>query len=72
MSSLSKQAWTPRLITHVRIFDIFRRHVADDALAERLNDVFTFLERGRVEALNRTAVLLGHGHVLRHVDETSR
>ena len=63
---------TTRLVALVRVLDILGRHVADDALRQRLDDVFAFLQRADLEAEDRAAILLGDRHVLRHVDETTR
>ncbi len=54
------------------IHDLFERHAANDALAQRLDDVFAFLQRRHLEAEDCTAVFLGNRDVLRHVDETPR
>ena len=56
----------------MRIFDILRGDVADDALGQRLDDVLAFLQRADLEAHDRAAILLGDRHVLRDVDEAAR
>src|SRR5216683_491495 len=47
------------LIELVWIHDLFERHAANDALAQRLDDVFAFLQRRHLEAEDRAAVFLG-------------
>ena len=56
----------------MRILDVLGREVADDALGQRLDDVLAFLQRGDLETLDRTAILLGDRHVLRDVHEAAR
>ena len=55
-----------------RIVDVFLRDAADDAVAERLEDVAAFHDRGDDDAVERLAILFGDDHVLRDVDETAR
>ena len=72
LASLDEQRATTRLVHLVRILDVLGRHVADDALRQRLDDVLAFLERADLETEDRAAILLADRHVLRHVDETPR
>src|SRR5439155_3508267 len=55
-----------------RIVDVFLRDPADDTVAERLEDVAAFHDRGDHDAVERLAILFGNDHVLRDVDETPR
>src|SRR5205823_9100933 len=54
-----------------RVIDVFLRDAADDAVAERLEDVAAFHDRGDGDAVERLAVLLGNDDVLGHVDEAA-
>src|SRR6266850_931942 len=54
-----------------RIPNVLRRHAAEHAIAERLDDVPALDERGCVDVLDRPAVVLGDDDVLRHVDEAA-
>src|SRR3954470_24168561 len=56
----------------MRILDVFGGHRADDTLGKWLDDVFALLQRGDLVALDRAAILLADGDVLRDVDETTR
>src|SRR6266542_1415691 len=51
------------------VADVLGGHPAQHAVAERLDDVATLHERGGVDVLHGAAVVLGHDHVLGHVDE---
>src|SRR6185369_16929812 len=55
-----------------RVLDVIGGHVADDALREGLDDVFTFLQRADLETEDRAAILLADRHVLRDVHEATR
>ena len=55
-----------------RIPNVLRRHAAEHAVAQGLDDVAPFDERRRVDALHGPAVVLGDDHVLRHVDQPAR
>src|SRR2546422_6967782 len=46
----------------VRVEHLLQRHVADQSLAQRLDDVLTLLQRRHLEAEDRAAVLLRDGH----------
>ena len=72
LAGLDQQRAAARLVDLVRIVDVLGRHVADDALGQRLDDVLAFLQRADLEAQDRAAILLGDRHVLRDVDETAR
>ena len=54
-----------------RIDDLLERHAADDAVAERLDDLARFDDRPRLDAVERAAVDLRDDDVLRHVHETA-
>src|SRR5438876_2547753 len=60
------------LIELVRIHHFLECYAANDALAQRLDDVFAFLQRRHLEAEDRAAVLLGDRDVLRHIDQAPR
>ena len=45
---------------------------ADDAVAQRLDDLAALDDGPRLDAVERAAVAIGDDHVLRHVDETAR
>ena len=55
-----------------RVDDVFERHAAEDAVAERLDDFAGVFELGDADAVERAAVELGDDRVLRDVDETAR
>ena len=56
-----------------RVDDVFERHAAEDAVAERLDDLAGLLELASIaDAVERAAVELGDDGVLRDVDETAR
>src|SRR5690606_34195302 len=55
-----------------RVVDVIQRHVADDAVLERLDDVFALLERRHLDTQDRAAVLLRDRDVLRRVHEAAR
>ena len=76
-SSISSPAstssvWRPSRPLHADRSTSSRGHAADDALAQRLDDVLAFLERADLEAEDRAAILLGDRHVLRHVHQPAR
>ena len=72
LARLDQQRAASRLVDLVRILDIFRCHVADDALREGLDHIFPFLERADLETEDRTAILFGDRHILRDVHQTAR
>ena len=72
LARLDQQRAPTRLVDLVRILDVLGRHVADDALRQRLDDVFAFLQRADLEAEDRAAVFFADRHVLRHVHQTTR
>ena len=47
------------------------RDAADDAVAQRLDDLAALDDGPRLDAVERAAVVLVDDHVLRHVDETA-
>ena len=55
-----------------RIVDILLRHAADDAIAERLENVAAFHDGSDGDAVERLTILLGDDDVLGHVDQTAR
>ncbi len=55
-----------------RIDDLLERHAADDAVAQRLDDLARLDDGARLDAVERAAVVLRDDHVLRHVHETAR
>ena len=55
-----------------RIDQPLERHAADDAIAQRLDDLAAFDNRPCLDAVERAAIRLGDDDVLRHVDETPR
>src|SRR5204862_1632469 len=59
------------LVAGERIVDVFLRYAADDAVAQRLEDVAAFHDRGDGDAVERLAILLRDDDVLRHVDEAA-
>src|SRR6266567_3615402 len=56
----------------VWIHDLFECHAADYALAQRLDDVFTLLQRRHLKAEDRAAIFFCNGHVLRDVHQPAR
>src|SRR5688500_12412631 len=72
LPGLDQQARIAILVELVRVEHILARYAADDALAQRLDDVLPLLERRDLEAEDRTAILLGDRDVLRHVHEPPR
>src|SRR5205814_3768583 len=54
------------------IEDLLERRTADDAVAQRLDDLARFDNRLRFDAVDRAAVDFVDDHVLRDVDETPR
>ena len=67
-----QHARTSGLVAFHGIEDVLGRHVADETLGQGLDHVFAFLQRGRVEAEDRAAILFLDRHVLRHVDQSTR
>ena len=55
-----------------RVGDPLERRAADDAVAQRLDDLAALDDRPRFDAVDRAAVVLVDDHVLRDVDETAR
>ena len=55
-----------------RIDDLLERDAADDAVAQRLDDLARFDDGARLDAVERAAVDLRDDDVLRHVHETAR
>ena len=55
-----------------RVDDVLERDAAEDAVAERLDDLAGVLELGDADAVERPAVELGDDRVLRDVDEAPR
>src|SRR5690606_8476337 len=54
-----------------RIDDVLEGDAAEDALAERLDDLTALHERGDLDAVHRAAVELVDDRVLRHVDQAA-
>ena len=54
-----------------RVDDLLERDAADDAVAQRLDDLARFDDGARLDAVHRAAVDLVDDDVLRHVDETA-
>ena len=54
-----------------RVDDVLERDAAEDAVAERLDDLAGVLELGDADAVERAAVELGDDRVLRDVDEAA-
>src|SRR5438552_7251116 len=52
-----------------QIADVFRGDAAENAVAQRLDDIAAFDQRRGVDVLHRAAVVLGDDHVLGHVDQ---
>ena len=55
-----------------RVDDVFEHDAAEDAVAERLDDLAGVLELRHADAVERPAVELADDGVLRDVDETTR
>ena len=55
-----------------RVDDVLEHDAAEDAVAERLDDLAGLFELGDADAVERAAVELGDDRVLRDVDETTR
>src|SRR6266436_8992111 len=60
------------LVQLVRIGDLVQGHAADQALAQRLDDVLALLQRRHLEAEDGATVFLGDADVLRHVHQAAR
>ena len=56
----------------VVVFDFLERHAADDAVAQRLDDLAGFDDTGDENSVHGAAVVFADDHVLRHVDQTPR
>ena len=56
----------------VVVLDLLERHAADDAVAQRLDDLAGFHDTGDVDAVHGAAVVFADDHVLRHVDQAAR
>ncbi len=54
-----------------RVDDLLERDAADDAVAQRLDDLARLDDRPRLDAVHRAAVDLVDDDVLRHVDEAA-
>ena len=67
ISSLTSTMTSPR----ERIDDLLERDAADDAVAQRLDDLAALDDRPGLDAVHRAAVDLVDDDVLRHVDETA-
>ena len=59
-------------LPRARIEHVLRRHVADDPVGQRLDDVLAFLQGAHVECEDRAAVAFRDRHVLRDVDQSPR
>ena len=59
------------LVAGERIVDVFLRHAADDAVAQRLEDVAPFHDGVDGDAVEGLAILFGDDDVLRHVDQAA-
>jgi len=65
------------LLVHVNddgafvVLDLLERDAADDAIAQRLDDVAGFYDGSHVDAVERAAIVLADDHVLRHVDQAA-
>ena len=55
-----------------RVDDPLERDAADDAVAQRLDDLAAFDDRPRLDAVHRAAIDLVDDDVLRDVDESAR
>ncbi len=53
------------------VLDLLERDAADDAVAQRLDDVAGFHDGTYVDAVERAAIVLADDHVLRHVDQAA-
>ena len=58
-------------LARLGIDDVVDHHAAEDAVAERLDDLLAVLERLRIHSHDRAAVVLGDDDVLRDVDEAA-
>ena len=54
-----------------RVDDLLERDAADDAVAQRLDDLAAFDDRPRLDAVHRAAIDLVDDDVLRHVDQAA-
>src|SRR2546428_9793274 len=59
------------LVELVRIRNLVERYAADEALPQRLDDVFPLFEGGHLQAEDGPAILLRDRDVLRHVHEAA-
>ena len=71
LAGLDQQLLVAVLVELVRIEHVLAGHAAEDALAQRLDDVLALLERRDLEAQDGAAILLGDRDVLRHVHQTA-
>jgi hypothetical protein len=69
LAGLHQQLGIAILVQLVRIEHVLTGHTAENALAERLDDVLALLECRDLQAQNRSAILFGHGDVLRDVHQ---
>src|SRR5581483_3280819 len=53
------------------VLDLLQRNAAYDAVAHRLDDLARFHNGTDVDAVERSAILLGDDHVLRHVNQSA-
>src|SRR5262249_48963001 len=54
------------------VLDLLERGAADDAVAQRLDDVAGFNDGADIDAIERSAVVLADDHVLRNVNQAAR
>src|SRR5262249_26594644 len=54
------------------VLDLFKRHAANDAVAQRFDDVASFHNGTDVDAVHGAAVLFADDHVLGHVHQAAR
>src|SRR5690348_7182722 len=59
-----------RFVVIARCIDVLDRDTAEHAIAQRLDDVAALHDRSHGQALEGAAIVLGHHHVLGHIDET--
>ena len=55
----------------IDVLELLQRDAADDAVAQRLDDLTGFDDRVDVDALDRPAIGLGDDHILRHIDQAA-
>jgi hypothetical protein len=71
-SSLEQRALLEQRLLRLRVDDVGGRRAAEDALAQRLDDLAAFDQRLHRHAVVGAAIVLGHDQVLRHVDQAPR